>query len=218
MVGPYYVDGWVTIYHGDCRDVLPQLDFGAIVTDPPYGVNFAYTSRYADRAGADYEALIAWLAWHVNHTEWAFVTPGVANIWRWPAADWVLCWHKPGSTRRADLPQPIRPQGGFNEWEPILVYGRPRFMHDVYRLGAGPQPDTELHPCPKPLSLFRWLLGGAPAEDVILDPFMGSGTTLRAAKDLGRRAVGIEIEERYCEIAARRCAQEVLDLRSAGAA
>jgi site-specific DNA-methyltransferase (adenine-specific) len=69
------------------------------------------------------------------------------------------------------------------------------------------------HPCPKPVTFMRWVVERCTASaDTVLDPFMGSGTTLRAAKDLGRRAIGIEIEERYCEIAARRLAQEVLPL------
>jgi DNA modification methylase len=206
---PYYDDGTCVIYHGDCREVLPTLSFAGLITDPPYGVGYGYAGSYSDGPGADYEALVAWAGWHVKNVGWAFVTPGIANVWRWPAADWVLCWYKPGSSRRADLPQPERPQGGFNEWEPVLVYGRPRFMHDALRLPAIPQRDTGDHPCPKPLDLFRWLLTGA-EEGTVADPFMGSGTTLRAAKDLGRKAIGIEIEERYCEIAAKRLAQEVL--------
>jgi len=72
-------------------------------------------------------------------------------------------------------------------------------------------PDRE-HPTQKPLDLMRWCLGFFPEAQTVLDPFMGSGTTLRAAKDLGRKAIGIEIEERYCEIAAKRMAQEVLAL------
>jgi site-specific DNA-methyltransferase (adenine-specific) len=69
--------------------------------------------------------------------------------------------------------------------------------------------DSGDHPSPKPLALYRWLIERV-AGHTILDPFMGSGTSLRAAKDLGRKAIGIEIEERYCEIAARRMAQLVL--------
>jgi DNA modification methylase len=67
------------------------------------------------------------------------------------------------------------------------------------------------HPTQKPLDLMRWCIGLEPNIQTILDPFMGSGTTLRAAKDLGRKAIGIELEERYCEIAAKRLAQEVLN-------
>eukprot|EP00919_Chromeraceae_sp_WS-2016_P011436 GHVR01026694.1.p2 GENE.GHVR01026694.1~~GHVR01026694.1.p2 ORF type:complete len:119 (-),score=22.53 GHVR01026694.1:329-685(-) len=96
-----------------------------------------------------------------------------------------------------------------NIWEPILVYGCKGFGRDGVTATISPQPFD--HPCPKPLKLFAWLIRKATGEgDTILDPFMGSGTTLRAAKDLGRKAIGIEIEEKYCEIAAKRLAQEVL--------
>jgi DNA modification methylase len=83
----------------------------------------------------------------------------------------------------------------------------PRQDARSFVVGLEPKPE---HPSPKPLNVMRWILGCLPGETV-LDPFMGSGTTLRAAKDLGRRAIGIEIEERYCEIAAKRLAQEVFD-------
>jgi site-specific DNA-methyltransferase (adenine-specific) len=81
---------------------------------------------------------------------------------------------------------------------------------------SGIKPSADDHPTPKPLDLFALFvrLHSLPG-DIVLDPFMGHGTTLRAAKGLGRRAIGIEIEEKYCEIAARRCEQEVLDLRGA---
>jgi site-specific DNA-methyltransferase (adenine-specific) len=108
-------------------------------------------------------------------------------------------------------------------WQPILVYGTDPYL----KRGMGSRPDTisvgaggaglgevgaSEHPCPKPLDVWkRILLRVSPVEgELVLDPFMGSGTTLRAAKDLGRKAIGIEIEERYCEIAAKRLAQEVL--------
>ena len=134
------------------------------------------------------------------------ITTGMRNLWLYPPADWVLCWAKPGSTRRNGL-------GGFNEWEPVLVYGKRRIYNDFKLLPTAPNlsKDTGDHPAPKPIALYRWLVAvGSDNGATILDPFMGSGTTLRAAKDLGRKAIGIEIEERYCEIAAQRMSQMVL--------
>ncbi len=105
---------------------------------------------------------------------------------------------------------------GFTCWQPILVYGKDPFLEKS--LGSRPDiiehSETALnlgHPCPKPENFWRKLMARCSVDqtDSILDPFMGSGTTLRAAKDLGRKAIGIEIEERYCEIAAKRMAQEV---------
>ena len=73
-------------------------------------------------------------------------------------------------------------------------------------------PYSRNHPTEKPVELMKWCVSKAKSEGLICDPFMGSGTTLRAAKDLGRKAIGIEIEEKYCEIAAKRLVQEVLPL------
>src|SRR5215467_1148188 len=129
------------------------------------------------------------------------------TAWDSTTPTWAIAWAKPGSTRRSDL-------GGFNEWEPVLIYGRPqRIYHDlrllpsVANLANG---DTGDHPCPKPLTLLRWLLAQTSTGGKVLDPFMGSGTTLRAAKDNGLEAVGIDIDAHFCDIAARRMAQEVL--------
>jgi len=105
---------------------------------------------------------------------------------------------------------------------PILYYGKDPFLQDGK--GGRPnslrdeQPNREVidHPCPKPIKWMRWAVSRASREgETILDPFMGSGTTLRAAKDLGRKAIGIELSERYCEIAVRRLQQSVLPLGEA---
>lgn len=195
----------MTIYCGDCRALLPDLTADVILTDPPYGVGFGYGEAYTDGDAAWVIPVIAEL---VQRIPLVLVTPGLRNAWDYPKPTWALCWGKPGSPRRSDL-------GGFNEWEPILVYGKRRIYNDFKRLPAwnNTSHDADDHPCPKPLRLMHWLVDVASdAGTTILDPFMGSATTLRAAKDLGRKAIGIEIEERYCEIGARRMAQEVLAL------
>ena len=103
---------------------------------------------------------------------------------------------------------------GLTIFQPVLYYGKD-FRAGKSALPTGRQV-TEMaekngHPCPKPIGAWRWLAAKVAQQgETLVDPFMGSGTTLRAAKDLGLRAVGIEIEERYCEIAAKRLVQEVL--------
>ncbi len=119
---------------------------------------------------------------------------------------WTLAAVIANATVRGDL--------GFGNWIPTLLYAR-----DGVSL-YGPRQDTKSfairgnmpdHPSPKPLAVMRWIIECLPGAS-ILDPFAGSGTTFVAAKEAGRRAIGIEIEERYCEIAAQRCSQEVLGL------
>jgi len=211
-VRPYYSREGITIYHGDCRDVLPTLSaIDVVLTDPPYGVGFEYASLYHDTR-ANYGEFIGGVFQQMQRlTDRIIITPGIRNLWLYPPADWVLCWAKPGTMGRSDL-------GGFNAWEPVLMYGKRRIWQDLFHatpgtaLGAAMR-ETGDHPCPKPLTLFKWLLEQLSDQgEMILDPFMGSGTSLRAAKDLSRNAIGIEIEERYCEIAANRLAQEVLPL------
>ena len=189
----YYQDSAVTIYHGDCREILPALEpVDLVLTDPPYGIGIAN-----------------WDVFIIPH-EWMpkakartmLVFPSIRMMFRYPWPRWVLSWVRNNSTQRNDT-------DGFNHWEPILLYGEGKFVKDsIPCLDHG---NHDFHPSVKPYYLLTWLI-----EQVqpltILDPFMGSGTTLRAAKDLGRKAIGIEIEEKYCEIAAKRMQQEVLDL------
>lgn len=196
---PYFTDstGTVTIYHGDCRELLPSFRADAVVTDPPYGVGFR---------GAAWDESVPswWLPLARDAAPLVVFTTAPTTLWDYPRADGVLCAARQGSTSRT-------PWGGFNHWTPVLVYGKGRWSPDFHSAHAVITGNENLgidHPCPKSLSLMRWLVGGT--EGLVLDPFMGSGTTLRAAKDLGRPAIGIEIEERYCEIAANRLRQEVL--------
>jgi hypothetical protein len=116
----------------------------------------------------------------------------------------------------------VRPTGMWHSWDPVVVWNTSPntspnsvTVNRDYHVGnvAGVFGENNGHPCPRPIDTMRHICAiASPVGGTILDPFMGSGTTLRAAKDLGRKAIGIEIEERYCEIAAKRMSQEVLPL------
>jgi len=204
----YYEHGGITIYHGDCREVLPDISGGVVLTDPPYGNGTPY-GAYEDSPESLRE-LSADFGQFLTTRPRSALTPGVANIGLYPRPTWILAWFTPAGAGSGPW--------GFCCWQPILVYGADPYL----QMGAGRRPDAlELtesaeangHPCPKPIGFWKWLVKRiSPNEqEVIIDPFMGSGTGLRAAKDLGHPAIGIEIEEKYCEIAAKRLSQEVFD-------
>jgi site-specific DNA-methyltransferase (adenine-specific) len=211
MTEPYYEHAGITIYHGDCREILPGLEADVVVTDPPYGIGYETNwnklggwgrarSIEGDGSTAARDAALALLVGvpALVFGSWKAEPPNGARL--------RLLWEKLGSSGMGDLSAPWRPNV-----EDIFVLGKGWAQVEgrescVLRFNAlcGEQD----HPNEKPGALLRYLIGRCPAG-VILDPFMGSGTTLRAAKDLGRKAIGIEIEERYCEIAAKRLGQEV---------
>jgi len=202
---PYYSRDGITIYHGDCRDILPLLGpVDLVLTDPPYGI------RKADWDG-DFPTW--WLEDAARLAPAMGLMPGIWNLLSCPREvgrlkyRWTLAAYLANGMTRGLI--------GFGNWIPCLVYtadGTSAYQQDgdCRRFAVGTEAMPE-HPCPKPYNVMRWLVSRLPG-DLILDPFMGSGTTLRAAKDLGRRAIGIEIEEKYCEIAVRRLSQEVLPL------
>ena len=220
---PYYEQDGITIYHGDCREVL--VDIGRVdlvIADPPYGINTksdgqGKLSPWADLCNASlwYELWISSVRSRMsnNGALWSFLN------WRslvtfqkascaigWPITSllvWDKDWIGPGGS------QGLRPS-----YEMVALFAGTDFsiddrgIPDIKKSAwCGHKPSG--HPAEKPLELVKWIIeisGG----DLVLDPFMGSGTTLRAAKDLGKRAIGIEIEERFCEMAANRLAQGVL--------
>jgi hypothetical protein len=217
---PYYQDDSVTIYHGDAREFV-EVGGNVLLTDPPYGISGGRGGQAREHGKGKYLAT-AWddtpeyigavvvpiIVSLLGSVARGAVTPGVANLALYPKPADMGAFFTPAA-------QGVGPWG-FQTIHPILYYGRD------YRAGRGALPTgralTEAaepngHPCPKPVSAWTWLFSKVSEPgDVVVDPFMGSGTTLVAAKALSRKAIGIEIEERYCEIAARRCSQEVLGL------
>lgn len=225
---PYYSQDGITIYHGDCREVLPTLpteSVDLIATDPPYGIGYATSRRSRNdklrTAIANDETLdVVAEAWplamallsHDRHW-YAFASPRKIAIAEsvFSGSKHILAWDKGDRGTVGDL------ECGFGEaWEAIF-YGmkgrraingkRPR---TVIRFDWSGTMDP-VHPTVKPIEIMERIIHWSTAVDeLVLDPFMGSGPTLAAAKRIGRRAIGIEIDERYCEIAAKRLAQGVL--------
>ncbi len=213
---PYYQDEWVTIYHGDCREILPDLPkVDLVLTDPPYNAKNigpnqrVYEGTIMQLPDNEYKAFCSeWFELSMVQSETLVFTPGISNTHNYPQPKWQLCWHKPASVS-------FNRMGGFNAWEPVFVYGNTkgaRFGQDylLYNTLNFNKGDEKNHPCPKPVSLWQYLMGNF--AGVVLDPFLGSGTTAVCAKKLNRHCIGIEIEEKYCEIAAKRCSQQVFDL------
>lgn len=195
---------------GDCREVLPRLGrFDLILTDPPYGADFEY-DEHQDGFAQWKELVDAVIPMaRAQSTSVALCTSkieGEAHIWKHHTPDWRLCWYKGA--------MPTRSFVGFKDWEPVFIWCRSWStpMHDHFRAGTLPF-GTYGHPCPKNDEWAQWLISRmVPDGGTICDPFMGSGTTLRCAKDRGIKATGIELSEAYCEIAANRLRQEVLAL------
>ena len=211
---PYYDHAGITIYHGDCREILPTLGaLDLIVTDPPYGVGYTYgdgTDDSPEKHWSWFRPILAEMRLAARQVVFTHRQEAVRHLTDW---DHLCVWHKP-----FNLTYCIK--GWHAKWEPIFVYGG--LVTCVQKEGVKPsQIDSWVfsqstvanahgHPAEKPVALFEKIISTFSGE--VCDPFCGSGTTLVAAKSLGRKAIGIEIEERYCEIAAERLSQEVLGL------
>lgn len=215
---PYYEDtkAGIVIYNGDCREILPCLPkVDLVLTDPPYGIN--HPTDYARRGRDNIAACNDYPPVHGDDQPFdpshllALRCPLV--LWggnyfadKLPPSSGWLVWDK---ERPDDLDQATCELAWTN-----YVKGVRRFRYQwngMLRNGNEPL----LHPTQKPVALSKWAmtLRWSPAGTV-LDPYMGAGGVLRAAKDLGRKAIGVEIEERYCEIAANRLRQEVLQFEA----
>lgn len=236
---PYYQQDGVTIYHGDCRDVLPTLSaVNLIVTDPPYSsgarrdaerqVRGSMLRALDDDDWFSHDTMTAWgFGWFVRSvfTDLRPILTGGAHVYVF--SDW----------RQTPTVYGLLESTGYRVNQCLVwakthygmgTYWRNQHEHIVFAsLGmptpmldrgmgsvltcAAVSPDARVHPTEKPGPLLKRLIGAVPGQ-MVLDPFMGSGSTLWAAKQLGRQAVGCELDERYCEIAARRLSQMVLPL------
>lgn len=216
---PYYEESGIVIYHGDCRDVLPSLPkVDLVLADPPFGIGFSEYKSHDDNREDNIDLLSTVLAytnqmvvdgWHCWFTaekrwrEWGQMFPAAARLLVYPKT-FVQIYKMAGPQYAVDFAL-------------FWASGKPRIRDDSGRNWAisnttvGNLGIEAGHPCPRPEAQIRHAVTVlSEAGATVLDPFMGSGTTLRAAKDLGRQAIGIEIEEKYCEIAANRLRQEVL--------
>jgi DNA modification methylase len=216
-VTPYYEHGGITIYHGDCREI--EIFASVLLTDPPYGI--CADERQANRANKQPGRSLAPSRSYGDVTHWdaepfdsVFLLAMLgrvseAIIWGGnyfdlpPESGWLVWDKQTGNNGYADAELAWTNLGGAVR----------TFRHRWMGMLRAPSDDGDarVHPTQKPVPLMRWCLERC-GNGLVLDPLMGSGSTLVAAKDLGRRAIGIEIEERYCEIAAQRLEQEVLAL------
>jgi site-specific DNA-methyltransferase (adenine-specific) len=203
---PYYQDDQATIYHGDCREILPALDFDVIVSDPPYGINYA-GYNHGTVQGDESTDLAQWIANYTSKPTVAFGANHYAP--HLPTAGAWSCWDK-RTTESADkmFGSPFELIWASGDDKPGKMY---RIMHGGLVNADGANKKRE-HPTQKPIKLMTQVILDWVHDNtaIIADPFMGSGTTLVAAKQLGRKAIGIEISEKYCQVAVDRLAQGVL--------
>lgn len=214
---PYYQDDLVTLFLGDCREITAWLEADVLVTDPPYGIPGGRLGKHQGRnRGMSVHPDAAWDALEIrdeaiqlwgNRPRLVFGTPKMQHCAP-PHRGMPLIWDKGDDPGMGDHTWPF----GTN-YELIWVHGdgwsgrrrgsifrAPRLTSDARDIG---------HPTPKPVGLMEALISYAP-PGVIADPFAGAGATLLAAKNQGRRAVGVELEEKYCEIIATRLTQDTL--------
>ena len=212
--GEVYQLGPHRLVCGDSTDpavwsaVLGQERPAVVLTDPPYGLGDTESTKnnyqtYQDSTENLTRLIEGWLPIAKERCDVVVFTPGNGNVFRYPEPTWTMAWFTPAGVGRGPW--------GFCCWQPILCYGKDPSLAS----GNGCRPDALVHteaaedlehPCPKPINLWIWLLERVSfqANELVLDPFGGSGTTLMAAAKTGKVARLIEIDPRYCDLIRRR--------------
>jgi site-specific DNA-methyltransferase (adenine-specific) len=199
------------IYNEDCLETMkrmPDKSVDLVLTDPPYGLGFQYI-QFTDTQQNLKNLVDIFMPEVLRIAKLVVLTPGINNINLYPKPNWILSWTYRGGANYSAW--------GFNCWQPILVYGKDPYLRD----GLGCRSDViddnipakkNGHPCPKPESFIKKLILRVSTKetDIIYDPFMGSGTTAVACKQLKRSFIGSEISPEYCKIAEQRLRQETL--------
>ena len=190
------------IYNMDCLDGMRQLEdksIDLVITDPPYGVNFEYNT-YQD-TDENWKKLFNKIIPEFKRISKMTILPScqikkLEYIYKTYPPDWLICWYKGSPGHSAYI--------GFNDWEPLLVYGKNNtHMHDYFY--CQPAQPTMEHPCPKPIEWAEWIIERTTKKnDIICDPFIGSGTSAVAAIKLSRVFVGFELDKRYFDAAQTR--------------
>lgn len=221
----YYEHAGITIYHGDCRELLASLLCDVMIVDPPYDARThagarsrGDTESKIDFAPLDVVATVPLLLASTKRWIVAFCTMEMIAGYQRASGD---AWVRAGFWRRPDgAPQFTGDRPGTPGDAIAIMHkaGKKRWngggQHGYWECGV--ERTDRAHPAQKPIALMRHLVADfSDTGETILDPFMGSGTTLVAAKSLNRKAIGIELEEKYCELAASRLSQEALPLEVA---
>lgn len=216
---PYHEEHGVTIYHADCRDVLPSITPGSVdlmLTDPPYGIDHKVSAHGERRGTFDGQRVagdeVPFDPTHLLAYERCIIWGGNYMTDVLPPSGWII-WSKVQDNRWSHGKRSTRSLAEMawtNLHKYVALYNCFWAGSPVHRMGE--ERGTQLHPTQKPVALMRWIIDRyTEPGDLVLDPYMGSGPIARACKDTGRRYIGIEIEERYCEAAVGRLAQDVLD-------
>jgi len=230
MIEPYYQEKDITIYNADCKDVISQLDeVDCVITDPPFSKHTHKNCRTNKDAAINYTSIdfdsitidqinnifnsisVKCKGWIISFMEWRYIV----DIEKNPFTDFEFMrfgvWLKTNPMPQISGDRPA------HGWDGIIYLRNAKTK--PYWNGKGKHGNfyystvaDGLHPTAKPLPIIRSIVENFTKKgDTILDPFMGSGTTLRACKDLGRKGIGIELDKKYVDIAIHRLKQEVFN-------